>query len=252
MFYIVFCVIAILVISAIVGLWRGLFRTLFGLIALVLSFVITYFLSPIVADYIIKNTELDDYIEEKIYTRIEASVENKVEDSLKNAGVKDGLDVLTAQETQNVLGTEPDKATQMQLIDEFNLPDVIRSSMIENNNEEVYNELGVKGFYEYVSSYSAKLIINAITFMGLFMVLRLLLLIVNLMLRKVIMSIPILAGVDRAGGLVLGLFAGVFVIWIFMVMAGLFFGAEYDGMIAESALLTKLDETNLIMRLIMK
>ena len=37
-----------------------------------------------------------------------------------------------------------------------------------------------------------------------------------------------------------------------MILASLFFGAEYDTMIADSVLLTKLDESNMIMRLIMK
>ena len=252
MFYIVFCVIAILVISALIGLWRGLFRTLFGLIALVLSFAITYFCSPIVADYVIENTNIDEYIEGKIYSRLEASVEGKVKTSLKNAGVKEGLDTLTAEETKNVLETEPDKATQMQLIEDYNLPEIIRKSMIENNNDNMYKELGVTGFYKYVSSYSARLIINAGTFFVMLLVLRLILMVVNLLLRKFIMGIPILAGIDRAGGLVLGLFAGIFVIWVFMILAGFFFGAEYDSMVADSAFLTKLDETNLIMRLIVK
>ena len=47
MYYIVFCVIAILVVSATVGLWRGLFRSLFGLVALILCIFITYLVIPI-------------------------------------------------------------------------------------------------------------------------------------------------------------------------------------------------------------
>lgn len=252
MFYIVFCVIAILVISAIVGLWRGLFRTLFGLVALILSFVVAYYVSPHVSEYVIDNTKIDDTIEEKIYSRIEASVEEKVKTTLENAGVKENLEAMTAEEAKNVLETEPDKATQMQLIEEFNLPSSIRNMMIENNNEEMYSELGTTSFYKYISSYSARLIVNVITFIALIVVLRLLLMIVYVLLRKAIMSIPILAGVDRVGGLILGLCAGLFIIWIFMIAAGIFFGAEYDGMIAESTLLTKLDESNLIMKAIMK
>ena len=76
--------------------------------------------------------------------------------------------------------------------------------------------------------------------------------IIYLFMRKMIMSIPVLAGIDRVGGMLLGLAAGLFVIWIFMILASLFFGAEYDTMIADSVLLTKLDESNMIMRLIMK
>ena len=252
MFYIVFCVIAILVISAIIGLWRGLFRTLFGLVALILSFIVTYYISPHAANYVIENTSIDEKIEAKVYSRLEASVKKKVKTSLENAGVKEELNSLTEQETKKVLETEPDKATQMQLIEDYNLPSIIRNSMIENNNDEMYNELGATSFYRYVSTYVTRLIINAATFIVLLLLLRLLFVIIYLFMRKMIMSIPVLAGIDRVGGMLLGLAAGLFVIWIFMILASLFFGAEYDTMIADSVLLTKLDESNMIMRLIMK
>ena len=140
----------------------------------------------------------------------------------------------------------------MQLIEDYNLPSVIKNSMIANNNEEMYSELGATGFYKYVSAYITRLVVSACTFVVLLLLLRLLFVIVYLFMKKLIMSIPILAGVDRVGGMIFGLCAGIFVIWIFMIFASLFFGAEYDTMIADSTLLTKLDETNLIMRLIMK
>ena len=66
MYYITFCVIAILIICALLGLKRGLFKTLFGLIAVVLSIGVTYVASPYISAYIVEHTEIDEYIENRI------------------------------------------------------------------------------------------------------------------------------------------------------------------------------------------
>ena len=136
MYYIYFGIGAILLISAILGLKRGLLRTLFGLVALVASLTITFFVTPYVSDYLIKETVIEDKIEEKIYSKLEDAMKEKVKESLENAGVTTDLSKLTDEETQALLAEDPDKATQVQLIDGLDLPDVAKTSIIENNSDD--------------------------------------------------------------------------------------------------------------------
>ena len=252
MYYIVFCVIAILVVSATVGLWRGLFRSLFGLVALILCIFITYLVGPYATDFVIDNTEIDNYIEEKIYSRLQDSVEADIKESLKNAGYTEGVETIVTEKKEEILAVEPDKATQIQLIDSLNLPEEVKSIFIENNNDETYKALGTTGFYQYLSGYAARMIVKAITMLVLFIFLRILLLVIGIFVNKALVNVPILSGVNRIGGLIFGLAIGLFVIWIFMIAAGFVFGSNYNDMISQSAILTKLDENNLLMNLFIK
>ena len=70
----------------------------------------------------------------------------------------------------------PDKATQIQLIEGLNLPKGIRNNIIENNNDEMYNTLGITTFYKYISGYAARLVVNALSFVATLIVIRLILL----------------------------------------------------------------------------
>ena len=250
MYYIIICVAAILLISAGVGLKRGLFKAFFGLLALILSVVATYVASPYVSAFLIDNTNIDEKIESRIYDKIEDKTRKKVEESLKNAGVTKDVEALTDAETVEILSADPDKATQMQYISEMNLPESVKKVIIENNNDSIYDLLGIEGFYKYISNYVAVMIVNLLAFILTFIAVRLILFLIGLIIGRLIEDIPIVAFVNRVGGMVLGLGTGLILIWIFMIIAGFIFGAAYDEMIAENILLQKLDETNLIMRLL--
>jgi hypothetical protein len=57
-----------------------------------------------------------------VYKKIEEKMEAKVKASLEDAGVTTNLKEMTAEETAKLFEEEPDKATQMQYIDELNIP----------------------------------------------------------------------------------------------------------------------------------
>ena len=50
------------------------------------------------------------------------------------------------------------------------LPDVFKNLLLENNNSEVYQKLGVTTFAEYVSKYFAKLVIEIVAFLVTFLI----------------------------------------------------------------------------------
>lgn len=251
MYYLVFGIIAIICICGLVGLRRGLFKTLFGFIALILSIVVTYVVNPYVTEYIIDNTEIYTEIESRVYKKIEDKMEAKVKASLEDAGVTTNLKEMTAEETAKLFEEEPDKATQMQYIDELNIPSSVKTSIIENNNDAVYESFGITSFYSYLAKYAARLILNALCFVAIFIVLRLIFLLIRIIISQVIDSNPVLAGVNRLGGFLLGIVWGFALIWIFMIIASFAFGSSYDSMIEGNQLLVLLDKNNLLMKLLM-
>lgn len=252
MYYIYFGIGAILLISAILGLKRGLLRTLFGLVALVASLAITFFVTPYVSDYLIKETVIEDKIEEKIYSKLEDAMKEKVKESLENAGVTTDLSKLTDEETQALLAEDPDKATQVQLIDGLDLPDVAKTSIIENNNDDMYSALGISSFYHFISRYAARQIVKVGTYVAVFILFRLVFLLIGVIITHVVEELPALSAANRFCGMLLGLAGGMVVIWIFMIVASFVFGAAYDSMIAQNEILTLIDQNNLVLYLLTK
>lgn len=251
MYYIVFCVLAILLISAIVGLRRGLFKTLFGLLSLVLSIVAAYFINPYVSSYIINNTEIYLEIESRISEKIEEKVESQIQQSLEDAGVTTDLEDITSAETEKALTESPDKSTQIQMIDAMNLPNSVKTSFIENNNDDIYSSLNITGFYDYLAKYAARMVVNMLCYVVIFVLIRLVLLLISLIITSAMDGDAVLSGFNRFAGMLLGLGVGFIIIWIFMIIAGFAFGSAYDSMIEENQLLQMINDNNLLLRLIM-
>lgn len=253
MYYIIAGIVLILVVSALIGLKRGLFRTLFSFIGLVLSLGVAYIAAPYVSNYVIENTEFYVAIEDKVYDKLESKMKKKVRESLENSGVTDEkeLDKLTEAATAEYMAEDPDKATQMQLIDSFNIPEYLKTSYIENNNDGVYEALGITSFFKYISSYTAKLIVSTGTYIVLFVLLRLVIILIGIIVGHIIDFNPVISGANRLCGMILGLGVGLVIIWIFMLFAGIIFGKSYDAMISGNAFLEALDQNNIIMRILM-
>ena len=253
MYYIIAGIVIILIVSALIGLKRGLFKTLFSFIGLVISLSAAYVAAPYVSNYVIENTEFYVAIEDKVYDKLESKMKKKVKESLENSGVTDEkeLDKLTESMTAEYMAEDPDKATQMQLIDGFNVPEYLKTNYIENNNDGVYEALGVTGFFKYLSSYTAKLIVTTGTYIVLFVLIRLIFVLIGIIGGHIIVFNPVLSVANRLCGMILGLGWGLVVIWIFMIIAGVVFGKSYDAMIAGNIFLEKLDQNNVITKILM-
>ena len=64
---------------------------------------------------------------------------------------------------------------QVAAIEKADLPDVFKNLLSVNNNSEIYKELGVDTFAQYVGSYLARLIINIVAFLCTFVLITIVL-----------------------------------------------------------------------------
>ena len=144
------------------------------------------------------------------------------------------------------------KDLQIKAIEMAELPEVFKSLLSDNNNDVVYEKLGVKTFAEYVGEFLSKLIIHIVAFLCTF-------LLVTIVLRAIIFALdivselPVLGFFNRLAGGVVGAAGGLIIIWLFFVVITLLyvtaFGREIYQVIQENAILNMLYENNPLMKL---
>lgn len=144
------------------------------------------------------------------------------------------------------------KDLQIKAIEMAELPEVFKSLLSDNNNDVIYEKLGVKTFAEYVGEFLSKLIIHIVAFLCTF-------LIVTIVLRAIIFALdivselPVLGFFNRLVGGVVGVAGGLIIIWLFFVVITLLyvtaFGREIYQVIQENAILNMLYENNPLMKL---
>jgi hypothetical protein len=115
---------------------------------------------------------------------------------------------------------------QRMVIEQLNLPEQMKEALLENNNSEVYQLLGVETFVEYLGSYLADMIINLVGSVILFAIvyigLRVLVHALNLVAR-----LPILCGMNQVAGSVIGLIRGLLWLWAFFLIISIFSGMQW-------------------------
>ena len=144
------------------------------------------------------------------------------------------------------------KDLQIKAIEMAELPEVFKSLLSDNNNDVIYEKLGVKTFAEYVGEFLSKLIIHIVAFLCTF-------LLVTIVLRAIIFALdivselPVLGFFNRLAGGVVGAAGGLIIIWLFFVVITLLyvtaFGREIYQVIQENAILNMLYENNQLMKL---
>ena len=252
MYYMLFCCGVIFLLAVIIGFRRGLLGSLLRVVSLIIAVVATMVFAPMVVDLLYEKTDLDERIEKKIYTEIEAGIQRQVADQLEAAGV-DSKDIpaLTTEETKYILGEGTDRATQMEMISNMKIPEIFKNRLMENNTDKIYNKLGVSNFYEYAASYMTRTIMNivgnSVTFFGIWVILLIICLILNTLVKEV----PVLAGVNKLGGMMLGGVVGLALVWIFMSIASVAMHDTYNSLLGGNPLLVWLDENNLFAKIIM-
>lgn len=243
--------IVVLVIFALfifIGYKRGLFRSVFKLAITIVSMVVAYLLAPLVTDFVINNTTMDDKVDEKVYEVIRTIAQNRLKDEMLSYSGDMDSEVLE-QLTDIALSVEPTRSQQIDIIQRIHLPQFLSDAIIANNNEEVRQELGADGFYEYLACYIGKMIINAIAFAVTFV---LVLIIANIVYfaAGIVSKLPIIGGIDRFGGIAFGIIEALLVVWIMFIVITIFantsFGSDLFNQINDNGFLSFLYDKNVL------
>ena len=223
----------VFLLSVIIGYKRGLVKIIASLLATLVCIVLVFLISPSVSRWIQESTPLKE------------TVKNKC------------IELLLPDETtgEEALQTEIPREQQISMIEGADIPDVIQKMLLENNNSEVYTALGVQTFGEYIGAYVAKVIADIlaflITFIAVFIIVRIVLGMLN-----IVDKIPLVGGANHLVGGILGAGIGILIIWILFIVITLLYNTSF-GMacmkgISESEILTKLYDSNILLKYITK
>ena len=169
-----------------------------------------------------------------------------------SGNVLDGLDSGQQTAEQAIEGAEIPREMQTQAIQQADLPNVFKSLLTVNNNSEIYQQLGVETFAQYVGSYLAKLIINIVAFLITFVLISIILRAIVFAL-DIVSSLPGVGIVNRLAGGVIGMVGAMVIVWTLYIIITLMYtttvGKELFQMIQENQFITMLYEYNPIMKL---
>lgn len=186
---------------------------------------------------------------------IQDIVEGKVsgEDLTKfgiSAGVLDGKGHLTEEVERSILDAEVPRQLQIQTIEGADIPDIFKELLLSNNNQEVYKSLGVNTFAEYISTYMAKLIIDILSYLFVFLIMTIIVRAVVFAL-DIVAALPVLGILNRLAGILVGVSISAIVVWFMFIAITLLymtsFGKEWMAMIQGNPYLKFLYEHNVIM-----
>lgn len=183
------------------GHYRGFVKQAVSLVAVIASLIIVNITAPQVKEYLMGNETIQMAVREGITSALEGSGEAD-------------MDLV-----------EDQPSSQRQYIESMEIPQQLKDMLVENNNSEVYEMLGVERFADYISSYITSFIVSIISyvlvFIGCFVLIHLLMRWLDLVAK-----LPILFGLNQAAGAFLGLTQGLLFIWIGCFVLTIFSGTD--------------------------
>lgn len=221
--WLVIAVLVVLIFFGFRGQREGFIRTVFSLFSLIIALFLTSTFSPYISKTLQNN--------EKVHTYISDAVAKIVKTPKKDGTVTE----------------------QVESIKELSLPKSLKNALIENNNGEVYKALAVNSFKEYVNNYLTCVVINALSFILAFIIVNICLsLILNAL--DLISKLPIINGLNKSAGFVIGLLHGLVIVWVLCILLTCFGGTEWGKhiymLISESRFLTTVYDNNLLLNVI--
>ena len=223
----------IFLVCMIVGYPRGFIKIVASLGATVATIVLATFLSPYVSGVLLKTVPIEEMMQEKC---MEILMSNQEGVTVSDDG-------------------ENSQDAQFFMIENAKLPEVFQQLLLDNNNPEIYKTLGVTTFSEYIGSYLARLIADIVSFL-------LTLIVVTIVVRTILCTIgfigklPVIGGLNRMAGGILGIGTGLIVVWVLFIIITLMYDSEIGrqcfASIAENEFLTYLYENNILMNYITK
>ncbi|MCQ2513180.1 MAG: CvpA family protein [Lachnospiraceae bacterium] len=208
------------------GYRKGFLRIILTTLALVVTIVAAGLIAPHFSKFL-----QTTFIGRSVEKTIDSFVEKQIDDSAK--------DVI-----------EKIKEAQEKVIDGLPLPIFMKKDIHEKNEKNGYMEYGVSNFKDYLSTRLSVMAIDAIAYIilliGIYLILRILLRVIG-----VIGRVPIIRGVNRLFGAILGFVEGVLIIWciclIVMAISHTTIGVKIVGVIEQSAILKLIYNNNLLL-----
>lgn len=232
-------VLVIMAIYILRGYRRGFIKSLASMASLIISIILVNFATPYVTEFLKSQTPVYDYVLEKCEDTFVVSQTDIKSDQRESTEEED------KSSDAGQMNAADDK-----VIDQLQLPEALKDILKENNTPEYYTALAAKNISDFVPKYMANLILNIISFIVTFILIMSFIWLAVTTLN-IIASLPVLNGINRILGLVLGFVQGLIIVWIAFLIITIFsntdIGRQLMTMIAESPVLSVLYDSNLLL-----
>ncbi len=226
-------VIAIILLSGVMGYKKGLIKTVLSMATIILSIILTSIVAPEVSDILCANETVHD----KVYDMVSENID---------------LEEVT-KELSKVTGEKLDEAVQSEILDKIGLPPIVKEIIINSGNLEQFTNKNAVMFEEYLFNILTDLIINAAAYVIVFVIVSILLVIVASVLN-LISKLPILKSLNRMAGAAIGVIEGFVIVWLLFILLSVFPGNDTvekcNTYIEENEVLTYLYDNNIIMSVV--
>ena len=144
---------------------------------------------------------------------------------------------------------------QTELIENLPLPEFLQDILLDYNNEEGYQGLGVSTFQDYLVGFIATGILNVAAFLVSVLIVHLLLWL-SISALSILTNLPVIRVVNRVAGLALGLLQALLVLWlaflILSLVSGTGIGMQLMKMVESSNWLDWLYQSNLFLEIVLR
>lgn len=227
-------VAALFVLFMVNGWRKGFLKIVISFAGTIVILIAVVILSPKVSRYAIENTGM--------YEKTRQKVISVFLDRLEQNDEKDGVLEETVSDNDRNRG-----------IDDLNIPEIMKNDLIEKNASEMYQALLTRVFKDYISGYIAKLIINAGSFVGVYIALSVMMWFI-VRTSDIVAKIPVIKGFNKFMGLITGTAEALIIVWVFFFIIIMFLGNDIGGrllsLVQRSVFLTFLFNNNYLFRFI--
>ena len=224
-------VLAILILSTLIGMKKGLIRTILSLFSIVISLVLAWIIYPHVSGVLGEFRDLHQAIYEPVSEFFSEQIPELIDGVLESTGTEE----------------------QTSLINRLPLPQPIKDTLTLNNTAAAYEALGAKNFVEYLSVTVTKLIIQAISLL-LTLILSIIGLHLLMMVTDLVAKLPVINSLNRLGGALAGLATGYLIMQILFLAITTFSGTDWGlklmQQINESPILTFLYNSSAMIKMV--
>lgn len=238
--WVLIIVLAVLAASAISGYNKGALRIAYSLVSWIIMMVFVAFATPHINLYLLENTS----VYEKIEAHCEEMVRQSATESAESAQMENSQELTEQSDAELQLGDL-----------EMNIPASMLEGIMEKTAGATETFLEESGVYTKLAGELANFFMKGISFLIALVAAWLLACIISQMIG-IASRIPVIKGVNRLFGLVVGTFYGLLFVWIGFYITALMSASEKAQVIVsyiyENPFLTFLYENNLVLTFILK
>lgn len=225
---------ALFVLFMINGWRKGFLKLVISFAGTIVILIAVAILSPKVSRYVTENTGLYEETRQKVI--------GVFLDRLESADKEDGVLEESVSDNDGNRG-----------IEDLNIPEIMKNDLIEKNASKMYQALLTRVFKDYISGYITKLIINAGSFVGVYIALSVMMWFV-VRTSDIVAKIPVIKGFNKFLGLLTGTAEALIIVWVFFFIIIMFLGNDIGGrllaLVQRSVFLTFLFNNNYLFRFI--